>query len=181
MEVIRARIPRSVCVTPCSSIGSATWDSQGFVNSDRRAAFAYSAIGMSPAMASKVVGVGSQYLWSLRDATGEYLDGAASYRLHLPANIPVKNFWSVVIYDAKTRSLLRTEQPFPSISPYGGAVIQPDGSVDVYFGPEAPAGKEKNWIQTVPGVGWFVILRFYGPLQPFFDGSWVPGDVERDE
>jgi hypothetical protein len=158
--------------------GSATWDSQGYVNSDRRAAFAYSAIGMSPAMASKAVGVGSQYIWTMRDAGGSYLDGAKTYRLRVPAGVPVKNFWSVVVYDSATRSLLRTAQKFPTVSQYTGPASNADGSVDIYFGPKSPAGKEKNWIQTAPGKGWFTIMRFYGPLQPFFDKSWKPGDIE---
>ncbi len=95
--------------------GSATWDAQGYVNTDRRAAFAYIAIGMSPAMVNKIVGGGSQYLWTPRDANGEFLDGGKNYRLHIQANIPVKNFWSLVVYDAGSRSLLRNGEPFPSV------------------------------------------------------------------
>jgi hypothetical protein len=158
--------------------GSATWDAQGYINLDRRTAFAYSAIGMSPAMASKAVGVGSQYIWSMRDRQGDYLDGAKSYRLHIPPRIPVKNFWSIVVYDAVSRSLLQNGQKFPSLSQYTGPAANTDGSYDIYFGPRAPPGKEKNWIETVPQKGWFVLMRFYGPLQPFFDKSWKPDDVE---
>ena len=157
--------------------GSASWDSQGYVNTDRRAGFAYIAIGMSPAMVLKIVGGGSQYLWTPRDSNGDFLDGAKNYRLRIPANIPVKNFWSVVVYDAQSRSLLRNGKPFPSISQYTGPQSNSDGSIDIYFGPEAPNGKEKNWIKTVPGKGWFVIMRFYGPLEPFFDKSWKPDDL----
>jgi len=157
--------------------GSATFDSQGFVNTDRRAAFAYIAIGMSPAMVDKHVGAGSQYLWTPRDASGAFLDGSKSYRLHIPPNIPIKNFWSVVAYDADSRSILRNSQPFPSVSTYTNPQANGDGSIDVYFGPEAPAGKEKNWIQTVPGKGWFTLFRFYGPLEAFFDKSWKPDDI----
>ena len=159
--------------------GSASWNSEGYVNSDRRAAFAYIAIGMSPAMVEKIVGGGSQYLWTPRDATGAYLDGAKSYRLRLPAKIPVKNFWSVVVYDAESRSLLRNGQPFPSVSVYTNPATNPDRSVDIYFGRTAPQGREKNWIKTVPGKGWFPLLRFYGPLEPYFDKSWRPGDIEE--
>lgn len=158
--------------------GSATWDAQGYVNADRRAAFAYSAIGMSPAMASKAVGVGSQYIWAMRDKQGNYLDGGKNYHLHLPPDIPVKAFWSVVVYDAVSRSLLRNGQKFPSVSQYTGPTKNADGSYDLYFGPKAPAGKEKNWVETVPGKGWFTLLRFYGPLQPFFDKTWKPDDIE---
>jgi hypothetical protein len=161
--------------------GSATWDAQGYINVDRRTSFAYSAIGMSPAMASKAVGVGSQYLWTVRDKQGNYLDGGKDYRLHIPPHIPVKNFWSIVVYDAVSRSLLRTGQKFPSISQYTGPVANADGSYDIYFGPKAPAGKEKNWIETVPQKGWFTLMRFYGPLQPFFDQSWKVDDVELVE
>lgn len=157
--------------------GSATWDAQGYVNTDRRAAFAYAAIGMSPAMVEKIVGGGSQYLWTPHDAAGAYLDGGKSYRLHLPPQVPVKNFWSVVVYDAQSRSMLRNGQKFPTVSHYTGPEINADGSVDVYFGPEAPQGKEKNWIKTVGGKGWFPLLRFYGPLQPFFDKTWKPADI----
>lgn len=159
--------------------GSVTWDSQGYINSDRRATFAYSAIGMSPAMATRIVGQGSQYIWTMRDGQGAYLDGGKNYKLHIPAQIPAKNFWSVVVYDAVSRSLLRTRQAFPSVSQYTGPMANGDGSIDVYFGPKAPVGKEKNWVQTVPNRGWFTIFRFYGPLQPFFDKSWKPGDIEE--
>ena len=160
--------------------GSADWDSQGYVNTDRRAGFAYIAIGMSPAMVEKHVGTGSQYLWTPRDASGAFLDGGKRYRLHIPPNIPVKNFWSVVAYDADSRSILRSGQPFPSVSTYTGPAANADGSIDIDFGPEAPTGaghNPKNWIQTTPGKGWFMLFRFYGPLEPFFDKTWKPDDI----
>lgn len=156
--------------------GSATWDSQGYVNTDRRAGFAYIAIGMSPAMVDKHVGVGSQYLWTPRDGSGKYLDGAKTYRLRLPPDIPAKNFWSVVMYDADSRSIARNGQPFPSVGTYTNPQANPDGSIDVVFGPDRPQDGA-NWIRTVPGKGWFVLLRFYGPLEPFFDKSWKPDDI----
>jgi hypothetical protein len=159
--------------------GSADWDSQGYVNTDRRAAFAYIAVGMSPAMVDKMMGFGSQYLWTPRDASGDFLDGGESYRLHIPANIPAKNFWSVVIYDSESRSLLANGEPFPSVSTYTGPDLNADGSIDLSFGPELGSGSENNWIRTVPDKGWFALFRFYGPLQPFFDKSWKPGDIER--
>ncbi len=161
--------------------GSATWDSQGYVNTDRRAAFAYIAIGMSPAMVNKIVGGGSQYLWTPRDADGEYLDGGQNYSMHIPAHVPVKNFWSLVVYDASSRSMLRNGENFPSKSQYTGPQINADSTIDIYFGPTAPAGKEKNWIKTVPGKGWFVIMRFYGPLEPFFDKTWKPNDIVKSK
>ncbi|CAG4903893.1 hypothetical protein R54767_03021 [Paraburkholderia gardini] len=157
--------------------GSATWDSQGYLNTDRRAGFAYAAIGMSPAMVDKVVGKGSQYIWTPRDSNGAWLDGAKSYRLHLPPDIPVKNFWSVVVYDAQSRSMLQNGEKFPSISQYTNPVINADRSVDIYFGPAAPKEQHVNWIRTVPGKGWFPIIRFYGPSQAFFDKTWQPDDI----
>jgi len=157
--------------------GSATWDSQGYVNTDRRAAFAYLAVGMSPAMVQKVVGQGSQYFTVYSDESGAHLDGGKSYHLHLPANIPVKNFWSVVVYDARSRSQLDNGRKLPSVSTYTNPAVNSDGSVDVYFGPNEPKGGGKNWIRTVPGVGWFPLLRFYAPLQAFFDKTWKPDDI----
>ena len=159
--------------------GSASWDTLGFVNTDWRAGFAYAAIGMSPAMVKKIVGGGSQYLFTPRDAAGDYLDGGKAYRLHYPKDIPVKAFWSIVVYDAESRSMLRNGDEFPTVSVYTGPEFNPDGSIDFYFGPEAPAGKEKNWVRTVPGKGWFPLARFYGPLDAFFDQTWQPGDIEK--
>jgi hypothetical protein len=160
--------------------GSASWDSQGYVNTDRRSSFAYIAIGMSPAMVEQHVGTGSQYLWTPRDASGAFLDGGKRYRLHIPPDIPVKSFWSVVAYDADSRSILRNSQPFPSVSTYTHPTANADGSIDIDFGFEAPprSGRaSKNWIQTTPGKGWFALFRFYGPLEPFFKQSWKPDDI----
>ncbi len=97
----------------------------------------------------------------------------------IPANVPAKDFWSVVVYDPQTRSELQTDQKFPSKNnKKAGIVENKDGSVDLYFGAKAPEGKEGNWIQTVPGKGWFAILRLYGPLDPWFDKEWQPGEIE---
>jgi hypothetical protein len=159
--------------------GSATWDAQGYVNTDRRAAFSYVAIGMSPAMVEKIVGGGSQYYGTYTDRDGEALDGGRSYRLHYPRDIPVKNFWSVVVYDAESRSQLRNGERFPSVSSYTNPEVNADGSIDFFFGPEPPKQGTRNWIRTVPGKGWFPLLRFYGPLQAFFDQTWKPDDIVR--
>jgi hypothetical protein len=157
--------------------GSYLFDTQGYDNIDRRGAFAYSATGNTPAMASKAVGVGSQYMWTPRDAKGNMLDGKKSYRMRVPPKPPVKDFWSVIVYDAKSRSMLQNGQKFPSVSQYSQADKNADGSIDIYFGPKAPKGKEKNWIRTLPDRGWFPIFRFYGPLEPFFDKSWKLEDI----
>ncbi len=112
--------------------------------------------GVSPAMTVKMVGIGSQYAVTEHDAGGHYLDGGKTYRLHLPAEIPVKDFWSMQVNDPQTRSLLQTDQQYPSLSSQKkDLVVNPDTSVDVYFGPKPPQGKESNWLQTIPGKGWF--------------------------
>ncbi len=154
-----------------------TFEKDGVLEVDRRAYVYYMALGNSPAMMAKNVGAGSQYLWTYRDDKGAFLDGAKAYKLHVEPNIPVNNFWSVLVYDALSRSELQNGQPFPSVSQYGDPNVNADGSVDVYFGPEMPKGQEKNWIQTVPGKGWFPIFRFYGPLEPFFDKTWKLNDI----
>ncbi|MDN3275328.1 DUF1254 domain-containing protein [Frankia sp. RB7] len=137
----------------------------------------YMAAGNSPAMMAKNVGQGSQYLWTYRDAKGEFLDGGKAYRLHVLANIPAKAFWSVVVYDALSRSELQNGQPLPSVSSYVNPKMNPDGSVDIAFGPNEPQGGA-NWIKTVPGKGWFPIFRFYSPTDAFFDKTWALNDIE---
>jgi hypothetical protein len=148
-------------------------------NLDARTLFFYQATVNTPAMVLKTIGVGSQYAYTNQDADGNYFDGAKNYRLHIPANVPAKDFWSVVIYDPQSRSELQTSQPFPSKNNKKNPVVaNADGSVDLYFGSKSPAGKEANWIQTVPGKGWYTIFRLYGPLEPFFDKTWRPGEIE---
>ncbi len=149
------------------------------LNLDGYLFYYFMATGVTPAMEEKMVGRGSQYAWTARDSAGKSLDGGKNYRLHLPPNIPVKDFWSIILYSNQTRSQLQTDQRFPSVtSQTKGILVNTDGSVDVYFGPKAPPGKEKNWIQTAPGKGWNTILRMYGPLEPWFDKSWRPGEIE---
>ncbi len=151
----------------------------GVRNLDARVLFHYYATGITPAMAMKIVGVGSQYAAATTDSKGKPLDGSKTYKIHLPPNIPAKNFWSFVVYDNQTRSMLQTDQQFPSISSLKkGVVVNADNSVDVWFGPTAPKGHEANWVQTDPGKGWNSLFRLYGPGQSWFDKTWKPGDFE---
>ena len=138
--------------------------------------FAY---GMSPGMAVTMVGKGAKYPSTFRDKDGDFLEGGKSYSLHLPPNIPAANFWSVTVYDALTASGLANGQSWPSLNQMDKPIINADGSVDLHFGPVAPAGKEKNWLQTVPGKGYFVLLRLYSPKQSFFDQAWKPEDFVK--
>jgi hypothetical protein len=165
--------------------GDYRWLSDGGVDGrdlDARSLFFYLATVNTPAMAWKLVGLGSQYAYAERDRDGQYLDGSSTYRLTLPAGVPAKDFWSVVVYDPQTRSELQTSQPFPSRNSQRDALdVNPDGSVDLWFGPAGPSGHEANWIATVPGKGWFAILRLYGPLEAWFDQTWRPSEFERVE
>ncbi len=146
---------------------------------DARIAYWYFANGISPAMVLKMVGVGSQYAAAMVDSQGKPLDGSKTYKVHLPPKVPVKDFWSFVIYDNQTRTMLQTDQQFPSISSNNkGIVINSDTSIDIWFGPTEPEGHETNWLQTIPGKGWFTFLRLYGPLQSWFDKNWRPGEIE---
>jgi len=146
---------------------------------DARAFFHFYATGITPAMTMKMVGKGSQYAVAYMDSKGNPFDGSKTYKVHLPPNVPAKDFWSFTLYDNQTRAMLQTDQQFPGLDGNKKGLQQnADGSFDVYFGPKAAAGKESNWIQTVPGKGWNMLFRLYGPLEPWFDKTWRPGDPE---
>lgn len=149
------------------------------MNTDARVAFHYGYTVVTPAMANPAPGTGSDYGVAFLDSTGAPFDGSKTYKVTLPPNPPVNNFWAYTVYDPQTRSMLQTDQPAPSLdSIQRDPEVNADGTIDVYFAPEAPEGKEANWIQTIPGKGWFTALRMYGPLEPWFDQSWKPGDIE---
>ena len=148
------------------------------INSDARVMFHYPYTGVSPAMAVSVPGQGSDYALTYVDADKQPLDGSKTYKLHLPPDPPVQDFWSMTIYDAQTRSLLQT-QPFPALDPISDNVDEnADGSIDIYFGPQAPEGMENNWLESIPGRTFFVALRMYGPLEPWIDKTWKPSELE---
>ncbi len=162
--------------------GAYTWELDGVTIQDIRAAFHFYATGVTPAMALKKVGKGSQYAFTYVDSNGNPLDGSKTYKVNVPADVPAKDFWSFTLYDNQTRSMLQTDAQFPAIGSNDTGVVQnEDGSFDIYFAPEAPEGKESNWVQTVPGKGWNTIFRLYGPLESWFDQTWRPGDIELVE
>ena len=145
---------------------------------DERASWFYEAVGAGPAMAPKRPGPSSAYLGAYKDKAGEWLDGGCTYRLRVPPNPPIKLFWSVTVYDADTRALILNEQKIADRSSRMDLRKNGNGSVDIYCGPKAPPGFEKNWIPTVPGRNWFAYFRFYRPTEPYFDRSWPLPDFE---
>ena len=148
-----------------------------------RTAFYYAYTMDSPGMIMRVPNVGSQYLMGFTDADKNPFDGGKTYRVILPKDIPAAAFWSFTLYDNQTRSMLQTPQRYPRAGsqtyPSPAAVANPDGSTTIYFSPSKPAdAKDGNWIQTMPGKGWFLLLRLYSPKESFFDKTWRPSEIE---
>ncbi len=157
-----------------------TGDDGQTMNSDARVFFHYPYTAVTPAMSTPRVGTGSDYGIAYVDSDKEPFDGKETYRLHLPADVPVANFWALTLYDTQTRSMLQTSQRFPTVGSQTKGIRQnEDGFYDIYFAPAAPEGYENNWLETVPGKSWFVILRMYGPLEPWLEQTWRPGEIER--
>ena len=149
------------------------------MNSDARVMFHYPFTAVTPAMAVSIPGKGSDYAIAFVDSRKQPFDGSKIYKLRLPANPPVNNFWSVTMYDSQTRSQLQTGQPLPALDSVAGKFKKnADGSIDLYLGPKAPKGMESNWLQSIPGKSFFVALRMYGPLEPWIDKTWRPSEVE---
>ncbi len=154
------------------------YGNSGF-NTDARVFFHYTYTAVTPSMATPHEGRGSDYCIAFKDSKHQVFDGSKTYKVHLPPNVPVADFWALTIYDSQTRSMLQTDQAYPTVgSNDKGFKQNEDGSYDVYFAPKAPEGFEKNWLQTIPGKSWFVILRMYGPLKPFIEKTWRPSEIE---
>jgi hypothetical protein len=149
------------------------------MNSDARAMFYYPYTAVTPAMAVSVTGKASDYGIAYFYSNKQPMDGALTYKIHVPANPPAKDFWAVTAYDTQTRSQLQTDQKLPTVgSQTEGLRMNDDGSVDIYLSPEAPAGYENNWLQTIPGKSWFVGFRMYGPMEAWLDKTWRPSEIE---
>jgi hypothetical protein len=158
----------------------------GYRTMDARTNFFYGVTGITPAMAMRLTGIGSQYLLALVDADKNHFDGSKTYKVTLPKDIPEENFWSFTVYDNMTRSMLATPQRYPRAGsqsyPSPAAEPNPDGSTTIYFAPQQPEGVARgNWIQTDPDKGWFTILRLYSPLEPFFAKTWRPSEIKLVE
>jgi hypothetical protein len=158
------------------------FETEGYTDLVARDKWFFQAIGASPAMVRRSAGAGSVYWLGLRDERGDYLDGGSTYKLSVPQPVPCKLFWSVTVYDAETRSQVQTDQGKAALRSLFELKDQTGATpMDLYFGPEAPSGKQGQWIKTIPGKGWFVYLRVYGPEASAFDGTWIPGDFKKVE
>jgi hypothetical protein len=148
---------------------------------DERGSWFYEAIGNSVGMQGRTLGFGQAYLETSKDKNGAWLDGGKSYHLRVPANPPVKQFWSITLYDNVTRGPVITNQGAADLSSRQELVTNADGSVNLYFGPTKPASANNNWIKTIGGRGWFPYFRFYAPTEPYFDKSWQLPDIEPEK
>jgi hypothetical protein len=165
--------------SPLAGGSSDFLDKNGARMLDRRIGFLYFATGVTPFMVSPTPGSGSVYEIAATDATGKMLSGNNTYSVTLPGPVPAKAFWSFMVYDVHTRSILETDQKSGGIDSMAKNLkANADGSYTVYFASKPPKGKEGNWVQTMPNKGFHVLLRLYSPLQPWFDKTWKPGDFE---
>lgn len=163
----------------CFQTDSPSFDAEHRLELYERAAFTHQAMTGADSMVLKLVGKGSKYIFTSRDAEGSHLNGSNSYTLKVPANVPAQDFWSVCVYDAKTRSILDAGRPMSAVNSYMDLPVNEDGTIDLYFGPTPPKQGETSWIKTKPGEGFFMYFRFYGPLKPFYDKSWKLNDVVK--
>ena len=154
-------------------------EGKNFAQLDERASWFYEAIGNTQAMQGKTLGAGQLYLETNKDKDGGWLDGGKAYHLHVPPNVPAKQFWSITLYDNLTRGPVLTDQGASDLSSRQDLEKNADGSVDLYFGPTKPSSANKNWVKTNPGKGWFPYFRFYGPLEAYFDKTWQLPDIEK--
>jgi hypothetical protein len=124
----------------------------------------------------KRLGAATFYVFGVRDARGQPLRGEKTYRLHVPADVPVRQFWAVTVYDLETAAFIR-DAPRVEVNSYQKSQRNLDESVDIFFGPHPPGGKEANWIYTAPGKPWIAAFRFYGPDKAVFDKTWRLGEI----
>jgi hypothetical protein len=153
-------------------------EAKNYSQLDERTDYTFEAITVAEGMVKPIVGAGSQYMSADKDAAGAWLDGGKAYHLHVPADVPVKEFWSVTVYDNLSRSMIQTDTNKAAVSSYDKLRTNPDGSIDLYFGTHPPQGNEVNWVKTTSGKGWFAYFRWYSPTQAFFDKSWKLPDIE---
>jgi hypothetical protein len=144
---------------------------------DERTSWFYEAVTLSEGMTTKTPGQGQAYIGAYKDKNGDWLQGSRTYTLHVPPNPPVAQFWGVTAYDAETRCFIDNPHEIAGRDSRDDLIKNPDGSVDISFGPVPPKGRETNWIPTVAGRGWFAYFRFYAPTEAYFDRSWQLPDI----
>ena len=160
---------------------NSTFYQNDYINLGARTAFHFTADGITPAMAAQMpAGKGSRYQTTYKDSENRPLDGNKIYKLNVLPNVPVATFWAVTVYDPWTRSEIQS-QPYPSISSQQDPPpqVNADGSIDIFFSNDKPEGvSDQNWVKTLPDQGFFVYIRYYGPLDEFNEHKWIPNDVE---
>mgnify|MGYP000031209408 FL=1 len=162
---------------PAFQTKSPYFDGIGHTEIHERGTFTYQAMTGAKSMVAKMVGKGSQYQIATKDSEGNFLNGSNTYKLTVPSNVPVNNYWSICVYDVKNRSLIQNGTPKSSTGSHLDLDVNADGTVDLFFGPEKPEGvNEDNFVLTNNNEGWFTYFRFYGPLQAYFDKTWAPND-----
>ena len=163
---------------PFGSTMSHEFKKDGKLFVDDRTAFHYLATGITPMMTKKFDGKGSSYLVTTTDNSKKALDGNKVYTITLPANPPMKRFWSFMVYDNQTRSILPTNQRSGGFDSTGDVVKNKDGSVTVTFAAKKPKGPS-NWVQTLPNKGFFVMFRMYSPTKRWHERKWVIGNLMK--
>jgi len=160
--------------------GTAEWNQGTYLDIMQRASFFQVAYSSAPAMVMRTLDAGSKYPFTVRDADGDFLDGAKSYKLHLPPNPPAALFWAVTAYNVTDGTMPETDQALPSINGFNKVKKNDDGSIDLFFGPRKPdASPDTNFIQTVDGRAFLVTVRLYGTGVEFYDQTWKPDDVVK--
>jgi hypothetical protein len=159
---------------------TAEWMQASYLDVDARARFFQYAYSSAPAMVIHTTGAGAKYPYAIRDAAGEFLDGAHTYKLHLPPDPPAGLFWAATAYNVTDGTMPETAQLLPSTNGYYDLPQNADGSLDLWLGPRQPAGvADAAFIQTVPGRHFVVALRLYGTGAAFYDQTWKPDDFVK--
>jgi hypothetical protein len=162
--------------------GTAEWMQESYLDVNQRAGFFQYAYSSAPAMVMRTTGAGSKYPFTARDSKGNFLEGSSTYRLRLPEHAPAALFWAVTAYNVTDGTMPETKQLLPSTNGYYDIPKKPDGSIEIWFGPQKPEGVvNAAFIQTVPARNFLVALRLYGAEDAFYDQTWKPDDIIKVE
>jgi hypothetical protein len=150
------------------------WEFPGYLDIDGRGAGYYGFY-----TSAKHLGAATFYLLTGKDGTGKLLDGGKSYKLSLPKDIPVKNFWSVIAYNSADGAWFKNQPKAGVASSDKGVKVNSDGTTDIFFGPKVPAGQQANSVPTTPNTNYWLYFRFYGPKPAVFTKTWQLPDLEE--